>query len=115
VARGVALRQTSSNEETHLTIEENNVAEDDGFAPPLAPPSTTMHTIGSSKNINAIRGWTKEDMMKAITDVIFNGYSIRAAAKKYGIAPTSMHYWLNGLTHTKRKGPLTVLTEQEEA
>ena len=68
-----------------------------------------------AKKIIAIRGWTKEDVMKAIDDVEFNGYSIRAIAKKYGIAPTSMHYWINGLTHTKRKGHLIMLTEQEEA
>ena len=86
-----------------------------GVAPPSPYPSTAVHGVGSSKKISAIRGWTKDDMMKAIDDVEFNGYSIKAAAKKYGIAPTSMHYWLNGLTHTKRKGPLTVLSEQEEA
>jgi transposase-like protein len=68
----------------------------------------------STKKINAIRGWTKEDMMKAIDDVEFNGYSVRETTKKYGIAPTSLHYWINGLTHTKRKGPLTMLIKQEE-
>jgi transposase-like protein len=52
--------------------------------------------------------------MKEIDDVEFNGYLVRDTMKKYGIAPTSLHYWLNGLTHTKRKGPLIVLTEQEE-
>ena len=86
-----------------------------GVSPPSSYPSTIVHGVGSREKINAIRGWTKDDMMKEIDDVKFNGYSIRAAAKKYGIAPTSMHHWLNGLTHTKRKGPLTVLFEQEEA
>ena len=32
----------------------------------------------------------------------------------YGIAPTSMHYSLNGLIHTKRKGSLTVLIEHKD-
>ena len=71
-----------------------------------------MHEAGSSKKISAIRGWTKEDMLEAIDDVEFNGYFVRASAKKYGIAPTTLHYCLNGLTHTKSKGPLRVLTEQ---
>jgi len=53
-------------------------------------------------------------MKAAIDDIEFNGYSIRAAAKKNGIPPTSIHYWINGLTHTKRKGPITLLSVEEE-
>ena len=73
-----------------------------------------MYAASSSKHIIAIDGWTKENILKAIDDIEFNGYSVRAIAKKYGIALTSLHYWLNGITHTKRKGPLIVLIEQEE-
>jgi len=53
-------------------------------------------------------------MLVAIDDVEFNGYPVRVVTKKHGIAPVSLHYRINGLTHTKRKGPLTVLIEQEE-
>lgn len=53
-------------------------------------------------------------MLKEIDDIEFNRYFVRAATKKYGIAPTSLHYWLNGLTRTKRKGHLTMLIYQEE-
>ena len=54
-------------------------------------------------------------MLVAIDNIEFNGYSVRASAKKHGIPPSSIHYWINGLTHTKRRGPLTVMTEDEEA
>ena len=43
--------------------------------------------------------------MKEIDDVEFNGYLIRVAMRKFGNAPTSLHYWLYGITHTKWKGP----------
>ena len=88
-------------------VEDHNVAEAGGVSPPLAPPSTTVHGASSSKKIIAIIGLTKENIMKEIDDVEFHGYYIRVVA-------TSMHYWLIGLTHTKRKGPLIVLTKQEE-
>ena len=115
MALGAVLRQISSDKETNLivaedittsNVEEHNVSGVNGVAPPSPYPSTAVHGASSSKKISAIRGWTKDDMMKAIDDVKFNGYSIRAVAKKYKIAPTSMHYWLNGLTNTKRKGLL---------
>jgi hypothetical protein len=82
VARGAVLRWTSSNEETNITVvehiansnvEEHNVAGADGTTRPSNPPSTTMHGTSSSKKISVIRGWTREDIMKAIDDVEFNG------------------------------------------
>ena len=79
------------------------------------PPSTIVQGASSTKKISAIRGWTKEQMLVAIDDIEFNGYSVWASAKKHGIPPSSIHYWINGLTHTKRRGPLTVMTEDEEA
>ena len=90
VARGAVLRQTSSDDETNpivaedittSNVEEHNVSGVNGVAPQSAYPSTAVHGASSSKTISAIRGWTKDDMMKAINDVEFNGYSIRAAAK----------------------------------
>ena len=39
----------------------------------------------------------------------------RNLQKKHGIPASSIHYWINGLTHTKHRGPLTVMTEEEEA
>ena len=80
----------------------------------VSPPAIVVQITSSGKNISAIRGWIKEDMIKEIDNVKYNKYCLREIANKYEIAPTSMHYWLNGLTHTKRKGPLTVLTKQEE-
>ena len=78
------------------------------------PHAHTVQVTGSSKNIGVIIGWTKEDMMKVIDDVEYNGYYMRVATNKYGIAPTSMHHQLNGLIHTKGKMPLTVITGHEE-
>ena len=53
-------------------------------------------------------------MLDAIDDEKFDSYYVIVVAKKHGITPTSMHYWINGLNHTKQKGPLTVLIEQED-
>ena len=93
-----------------MNFEEENEVKDYG----VAPPSTTEKGANSNKKISAIRDWTQEDMLAAIDDVEFNGCSIRALAKKHGIEPTSMHYWIDGFTHLKWKGPLTMLTKQEE-
>lgn len=114
VTKGALLRCTSSNEDIthdtdnnneHINVEEENDAEHGGVIPQGAT---------ASKKISASRGWTQEDMKVAIYDIEFNGYSIRATAKKHCIPPTSIHYWINVLTHTKRKGPLTVLSGEEE-
>ena len=95
---------------------DEHVAEADVVAPSATePPSTTVQGATSTKKISAIRGWTKEEMLAAIDDIEFNGYSVRASAKKHTIPPSSIHYWINGLTHTKRRGPVTVMTEEEEA
>ena len=124
MTRGAQLRVTSSDEDTmnannapSNVVENDPVARDDDVRPPIStePPSTTVQGASSTKKISEIRGWTKEDMLTAIDDIEFNGYSVRASAKKHGIPPSNIHYWINGLTHTKRRGPLTVMTEEEEA
>ncbi|XP_057842521.2 uncharacterized protein LOC131051937 [Cryptomeria japonica] len=50
----------------------------------------------------------------AMKDVEDNSYSIRAAVKKWGIPASSLTYWLSGLTTTKRRGPPTILSLEEE-
>ena len=66
----------------------SNVVEKDSVvadhpSPPSAtePPSTTIQGAISTKKISAIRGWTKQDMLAAIDDIEFKGYSIHAYAK----------------------------------
>ena len=54
-------------------------------------------------------------MLAVINDIEFNGYYVRASAKKHSIPPSSIHYWINGLTHTKLRGHVTVMTKEEEA
>ena len=103
VTKGAQLRCTSSDEERTDDVNVNNapsnVVEDDhvaeaDVAAPLAtePPSTTVQGATSTKKISAIRGWTKEEMLAAIDDIEFNGYSVRASAKKHNIPPSSIHY-----------------------
>ena len=53
-------------------------------------------------------------MLVSIDDIEFNGYSVRASAKKHGIPPSSIHYWINKMTHTNFREPLTVMTKEEE-
>ena len=73
-----------------------------------------MQGASSTKKISGIRGWTKKDKLVAIYDIEFKGYSICASTKKNGIAASNVHYWINGLTNTKRRGPVIVMTEEEE-
>ncbi|KAH9292343.1 hypothetical protein KI387_042469 [Taxus chinensis] len=62
-----------------------------------------------------IRGqWTEADMKAAMRDVEENGMSTRKAASKWGIPATNVTDWLYGKRTTKRLGPPTVLTENEE-
>ena len=117
--RGAQLEHASLNEETQQNIVGQNEDENGEYQcipnpDDVSPPAIVVQITSSGKNISAIRGWIKEDMIKEIDNVKYNEYGLREIANKYEIAPTSMHYWLNGLTHTKRKGPLTVLTKQEE-
>ena len=85
-------------------------------SPPSAtePPSTIVQGESSTKKISTIRGWTKQDMLVAIDEIEFKGYSIHASTKKHGIAASNIHYWINGLTNTKRRVHVTVMTEEEE-
>jgi len=126
VTRGVQLRCTSSDEDRTTDVNANNapgnIVEDDHVTTAdvntpstTKPPSTIVQGASSTKNISAIRGWTKEQMLVAIDDIEFDGYLVHASANKHGIPPSSIHYWINVLTHTKRRGPLTVMIEEEEA
>ena len=46
-----------------------------------------------TKNISVNKGRTKEDMLKEIDDVDFNGCLIRVAVRKYG---TCQHQYIIG-------------------
>lgn len=103
VTRGAQLRCTSSDEERigdvnvnnapSNVVEDDHVAKADVVAPSATkPPSTTVQGATSTKNISAIRGWTKEEMLAAIEDIEFNGYSVQTSAKKHTIPPSSIHY-----------------------
>jgi len=51
------------------------------------PPLTTVQGASSTKNISAIRAWKKEEMLVAIDDIEFNGYSVWAFAKNMAFLP----------------------------
>lgn len=96
-------------------VVENDYVVADHVIPPSTtePPSTTVQGASSTKKINSIRGWIKQDMLAAIDDIEFKGHLTRASAKKHGIAASNIHYWINGLTNTKRRGHITVMIEEE--
>ena len=48
----------------------------------VAPPPTRVQGVGSRKKISDIRDWTKEDMLKAIHYIEFNGYSVKEKCKE---------------------------------
>lgn len=52
-----------------------------------------MQGASLTKNISVNRGRTKEDMLKEIDDVDFNGCLIRVAVRKYG---THQHKYIIG-------------------
>ena len=113
--RGAQLQSSSLDEDVNAP---NNVVEKDPVVadhpcPPSStkPPSTTVQGASSTKKISAIRGWKKQDILDAIYDIEFKGYSIYASAKKHGIAASNIHYWINGLTNTNRRGLVTAMTE----
>ena len=80
VTRGAQLRCTSSDEERtgdvnvnnapRIVVDDDYVAEADVVTPSLTKPlSTTVQGESSTKKINAIRGWKKEEMLDTIDDL----------------------------------------------
>ena len=79
--RGAQLRSSSSDDDVNAPIAPSNVVEKDPVVAdhpsPLSviePPSTIVQGASSTKKINAIRGWTKQEMLIAIDDIEFKGY-----------------------------------------
>jgi len=69
-------------------IEDDHVTEADVVTPsPKEPPSTIVQGKSSTKNISAIRGWKKEEVLVAIDDITFNGNSVRASTKNMVFLP----------------------------
>lgn len=92
--------------------------ENDGFQPAvhntdveMEPPSADQVTTPD----HSIKSWSMDDMEKAIADVEDHHMTIRGSAIKWGILPSSLRSWLNGVTSTKKRGPPTILTDEEEA
>ncbi|XP_024526055.1 uncharacterized protein LOC112344834 [Selaginella moellendorffii] len=61
-------------------------------------------------------GWTEQALHNALA-AIKNGISIRKAGQCYGIPRTTLRNWLNGRTHSRKRGPHGGMTrgEQESA
>ena len=55
----------------------------DAEAIDVAPSPTRVQGSGSSKKISAIMGLSKEDTLKTINDVEFNGYSVKEVVRTY--------------------------------
>ncbi|KAG0597716.1 hypothetical protein M758_12G015900 [Ceratodon purpureus] len=58
--------------------------------------------------------WTEESMKEAIKEVKKGTASIGKIGEKYGIPESSIRDWLTGKTSSKKKGPRTVLSKEEE-
>ncbi|KAG0597724.1 hypothetical protein M758_12G016600 [Ceratodon purpureus] len=58
--------------------------------------------------------WTEESMKEAIKEVKKGTSSIGKIGEKYGIPESSIRDWLTGKTSSKKKGPRTVLSKEEE-
>lgn len=98
VTRCAQLRCTLFDEDRIGDVNVNNaprnIVEDEHvtkfdviIASATEPPLTTVQGASSTKNISAIRAWKKEEMLVAIDDIEFNGYSVWAFAKNMAFLP----------------------------
>jgi transposase-like protein len=69
---------------------------------------------GSMRRIQQRGTWTEESMKEAIKEVKKGTSSIGKIGEKYGIPESSIRDWLTGKTSSKKKGPRTVLSKEEE-
>ncbi|XP_024364274.1 uncharacterized protein [Physcomitrium patens] len=74
----------------------------------------TQAKRGSSRRIQQRGNWSEESMKEAIKEVKKGTASIGKIGEKYGIPESSIRDWLTGKTSSKKKGPRTVLTKEEE-
>lgn len=58
--------------------------------------------------------WTEESMKEAIKEVQKGIDSIRKIGDRYKIPASSIRDWMSGKTSSKKKGPRTVLSKEEE-
>jgi transposase-like protein len=58
--------------------------------------------------------WTEESMKEAIKEVKKGNDSIRKIGDRYKIPASSIRDWMSGKTSSKKKGPRTVLSKEEE-
>lgn len=58
--------------------------------------------------------WTEDHMKEAIKEVRKGAVSIAKVGEKFGIPETSIRDWMSGKTSSKKRGPRTVLTKEEE-
>ncbi|KAH9314182.1 hypothetical protein KI387_022809 [Taxus chinensis] len=119
-AANIHKKRTASNKMRHppkgkeFSFHENITAAQD---PEINLTNPTVEVTGSTTITKKvyIRGqWTEADMKAALRDVEENGMSTRQAATKWGIPSTNVTDWLYGKRTGKRKGPPTVLTDEEE-
>ncbi|KAH9289254.1 hypothetical protein KI387_033371 [Taxus chinensis] len=119
-AANIHKKRTTSNKMRHppkgkeFSFDENITAAQD---PEINLTNPTVEVTGSTAITKKvyIRGqWTEADMKAALRDVEENGMSTRQAATKWGIPSTNVTDWLYGKRTSKRKGPPTVLTDEEE-
>lgn len=61
-----------------------------------------------------IGSWTEESMKEAIKEVKKGNDSIRKIGDRYKIPASSIRDWMSGKTSSKKKGPRTVLSKEEE-
>jgi len=90
---------------------------EDHVIPPstIESPLTRVEGASSTKKIRAIGGWTKHDMLAEIDCIEFKVHSTHVSTRRHGSAASNIHYWINRLTNTNRIGPVTVMTEEEDA
>ncbi|KAG0597719.1 hypothetical protein M758_12G016200 [Ceratodon purpureus] len=76
---------------------------------------STMSQLKKTARRGRIMGsWTEESMKEAIKEVKKGNDSIRKIGDRYKIPASSIRDWMSGKTSSKKKGPRTVLSKEEE-
>ena len=70
--------------------------------------------LQNAKNLGRKNQWTNEQLEAAMKDVKSKQLSASAAARKYGIPPSTLHDHLSGKSTKRYGGPPTILTAKEE-
>ena len=79
---------------------------------PSKPPQNS--SVKPAKHLKRRGLWTEESMRAALLDIQSGRMKLREASRHHSIPESSIHAWQSGKVKSKRSGPETILTSEEE-